>query len=123
LNARLIGAASASKGRRRRGCRPSIGAAPARQKNLWSTGARLSTTASKAAAEAPEWEAEMEMGRAGKFQKVVGRARSLCLFTRAGARAPYLVREIVQNGACGILFAARAILARCWRGQNAPQHG
>jgi hypothetical protein len=54
----------------------------------------------------------MEMRRAGKFQKVVGRARSLCLFTCAGARAPYLVREIVQNGACGILFAARAILAR-----------
>jgi hypothetical protein len=64
------------------------------------------------AATAPEWEAEMEMRRAGKFQKVVSRERSLCLFTRAGARAPYLVCEIVQNGACEILLAARMILAR-----------
>jgi hypothetical protein len=60
----------------------------------------------------PEWEAEMEMRCAGKFQEVVGRARSLWLFTRAGARAPYLVCEFVQNGARGILFAALAILAR-----------
>jgi hypothetical protein len=33
----------------------------------------------------------------GEFQDVVGCARSLRLFTCAGARAPYLVREIVQN--------------------------
>jgi hypothetical protein len=59
----------------------------------------------------PEWEAEMEMRRAGKFQEVVDRARSLWLFTRAGARVPYLVHEIVQIGARGILFAARATLA------------
>jgi hypothetical protein len=34
LNARLIAAAPASKGRRQRGCCPSIGAAPACQKKL-----------------------------------------------------------------------------------------
>jgi hypothetical protein len=58
----------------------------------------------------------MEMRRAGKFQKVVGRARSLWFFTRAGERAPYLVREIVQNDA---YYLQRV----CWSGQNAPRRG
>jgi hypothetical protein len=53
----------------------------------------------------------MEMRR-GKFQEVVGRARSLWLLTRAGAKVSYLVREIVQNGTREILFTARKILAR-----------
>jgi hypothetical protein len=65
----------------------------------------------------------MEMRRAGKFHEVVGRARSLWLFTRAGARAPYLVRGIVQNGARGILFAACAILVRLLERPKTPRRG
>jgi hypothetical protein len=48
----------------------------------------------------------MEMRRAGKFKEVVGRARSLWLFTCTGARAPYLVRDIVQNGVRNIICSA-----------------
>jgi hypothetical protein len=50
-------------------------------------------------------------GARGVFSRRLAFARSLWLFTRAGARTAYLVRGIVQNDACGILFAARATLA------------
>jgi hypothetical protein len=53
-----------------------------------------------------------EWRRAGArrvFSRRLVFARSLWLFTRAGARAAYLVRGIVQNGARRILFAARTV--------------
>jgi hypothetical protein len=50
--------------------------------------------------------------REGVFSRRLAFARSLSLFTRAGARVTYLVRGIVLNGAYRILFAAYTTLTR-----------
>jgi hypothetical protein len=88
---------------------PGFGAAAAATPGMEYGGVKGAALSESTAGGSEEWR---RVGARGVFSRRLVFARLLWLFTRAGARAAYLVRGIVQNGARGILFVAHATLAR-----------